>query len=493
MALPEPENAYYPTEEEIRDTLLRTIKLAYLRRGKPVNVLPGSDHHISCTAMARVVALAFANNKVALRDISPLTAKGENLIKLARVFGVEPRPPSGAAGYAVVSCSGSVVIPGGFVSTAKNGKKYATVAPVTVSKGQTVAIQAKNTGKDTDQEAGTVLSWDSAAVGALASTAVVALGGLKGGNNGDDDETLRDRLLARLAFPAAAGNWSCLKGWAEEASSAVSAAFVYEAVRGPCSVDIALVRAEGDRTLGSPVIAQVAASVAARFPGHVSLNVTSVQPQFVDVSIAAKLPLPVTAGGTGGGWMDAAPWPADDARIALVSGSTITVAVVTAPAKGQRIGIWNPTANKLVEFAITSTPTLVPSGVSFTIAPVAGGVVPAWVIPGLYVSAGAVNLSQYADALYAAFLRLGPGEKSQSPHVLPRALRKPPPDIASIADLTSLLLSSVTNLFPEILSLSWGVRRFAGTMTAITSPPLPVTAAEPPYVLVVRSLAFRKE
>jgi len=338
-----------------------------------------------------------------------------------------------------------------------------------------------------------VLSWDSASIGALASTAMVAAGGLSGGSDGDDDETLRLRLIARLAFPTAAGNWSCMKGWAEDANASVSGAFIYEAARGPGSVDIAIVRADGDRALGSSVVAQVAASVASRIPGFASLNVTSVQVQAVDVTVAAKLPLPATAGGAGGGWLDAAPWPSDDALITSVSGSTLTVETTGAPALGQRIGIWNHFARKLVDFAITQNPSAAPGGYSFTIAPIAGGAVPAWILPGLYVSAGAVNLAHYADALCSAFLRLGPGEKTRNPHVLPRALRKPPPDVASIADLTSLLLSSVTNQFTEVLSLSWGVRRIAGTKTPLSSPPLPITAADPPFVLILRSLAFRKE
>src|SRR5262249_15914494 len=118
MALPQVDGAVYPTESEVRDQLLRTIRLAFLRRGRAVNVLPGSDYHIMATAMARVIVIAFANNKVALRDVSPLTATGDNLTKLAKAFGVERRPPSGASGYLIVKCTGVAPIPATYACTA---------------------------------------------------------------------------------------------------------------------------------------------------------------------------------------------------------------------------------------------------------------------------------------------------------------------------------------------------------------------------------------
>jgi uncharacterized phage protein gp47/JayE len=490
MSLPEVDGAFYPTEAEVRDQLLRTVRLAYLRRGKKVNVLPGSDYFITCTAMARVVAIAFANSKVALRDVSPLTATGDNLRKLSKAFGVAERPPSGSSGFLKVKCTGTVVIPASYAATAPNGKKYATTAATTVASGQVVAVVAVDAGADTNQDGGTILSWDSAAVGALAATAVVEAGGITGGSDGDDEETLRERLLMRLAFPGAGGNWSQVKGWAEDVTAAVEAAYVYPAARGPGSVDIAVTKARGDRALSPTVVAEVAAHVAANIPGFASLNVTSVQRLEVDVTIVARLPLPTFAGGAGGGFRDAAPWPTDDARIVAVAGAQLDVLTAGTPTLGARIGLWDPASKQLTEFTITSAPASIAGGWRFTIAPTSGGAVPAWLAPGMYVSAGAVNLVSYAQTVLAEFEKLGPGEKSASPDVLPRALRKPPSDVIAPSALTSLLLAGVTNNHPEIMSLNWGARRISGTATLIESPPVPMTAADPPYVLVLKHLAL---
>lgn len=493
MALPQVDQAFYPTEAEIRDQILRTIRVAFLSRGIKVNTLPGSDYFISATALARVISIAFANSKVALRDVSPLTATGDNLRKICAAFGVYPRPASSASGPAVVKCTGTIVLPGGYSCTAPNGKKYKTVASLTLTTGAQATIQATDAGADTNQPAGTILSWDSASVGALAPTATVGPGGLTGGDDGDDDESLRTRLLERLSSPGVGGNWAAVKGWAEAASAAVGAAYVYQAVRGPGSVDVALVSSGKDPQLGASTVAQVAAIVAANIPGYASLNTTSVQKQPVDVTVAAKLPLPTFAGGTGGGWLDAAPWPTEDVKVFLVNlPSTIRVTGSTKPALGQHFSLWDPGSQAMTDFQIITPPPIgVPNDWILHIAPVNGGTVPLWVVPGLYVSASAQNLADYATDLLAEFNALGPGEKTANTNIIPRALRKPSPDVVAPTDLSSVLLAAVTNKHPEILSLDWGARYVAGTTTPITTPPLPVTTADPPFVLTLNNLAIR--
>jgi uncharacterized phage protein gp47/JayE len=493
MSLPTVDGMFYPTEPEIRDQLLRAIYLAHLRRDLTVNILPGSDYEIMCTALARVIVIAFSNNRIALRDVSPLTATGDNLRLIARLFGVEERAAVGASGFATITATTIVVIPAAYTITAPNGKQYQTPAVQTVPSLTPVALVAVDTGADTDQEAGTILKWDSAAIGALSSTATVTTSGLTGGADADTDETLRARLLERLATPAAAGNWAQLAGWALASSASVGSAYVYSAVRGPGSVDIAVLGTSDDRALSATVVAQAAAYVVARVPGFASINVTPVYPELVDVSVAAQLPLPKFAGGAGGGWVDAAPWPSDDAIVAAVSGTQLDVTTGTVPALGQHIALWNPDDQTLTSFLITSAPSVIGGGYRFNVAPVGGGGMPAWVAPGFYISASADKLGDYAAELAAAFLGLGPGEKSTNPDIVPRALRKPSPDVSGVANLTSLVLAAITNAHPEILSLAWGARRATGTLTTLTGPSIPPTTADPPRLLSLRHLAIRKE
>ena len=91
MTLPAVGSATYPTVAEIRDSILRTIKLGFQRVGLSANVLEGSENYVRADATARRVVHAFANNRIALQDYSPLTAQGDNLVLVARVYGVEKR------------------------------------------------------------------------------------------------------------------------------------------------------------------------------------------------------------------------------------------------------------------------------------------------------------------------------------------------------------------------------------------------------------------
>jgi uncharacterized phage protein gp47/JayE len=302
LTLPAVGSATYPTIVEIRDSILRTIKLGFQRVGLSANVLVGSENYVRADAFARRAVLAFANNKLALQDYSPLTATGDNLVTVAKVYGVTKRAPSKASGYVKITCTGTVTIPAGYQCTAPNGEKYQTTTANTVATGAEIEVQAVNTGDATNQAAATRITWDSNAVGPLNQVASVGASGITGGFPEDDDEKLRQRLIDRLAFPGVGGNVSQTKAFAEDASAAVGAAYVYAAARGPASLDVAIVSDEGDRTLSTGVINTVAAYLGANLPGHADINATTVSPQPLDVVFQGSLPLPTTAGGAGGGW-----------------------------------------------------------------------------------------------------------------------------------------------------------------------------------------------
>lgn len=494
----------YPTPDEVHSIILRTIAFDFNRRGLVASVLPGSDHFIRAEAYARRVSVAIANGRLALADVNPLTAQGQALVDLAAVFGVNARPAAGAAGPVAIKCSGTVVLPAGFPGTAPSGLKYQVIATTTLTTGQTVDVSAVSTGKATDVDAGIKITWDSAAIGNLDPVATVAAGGITGGNDGDvvtnadgtlNVEQLRNRLLRKLSSPPVGGNWSSVVQWAEEATSSVAYAVAYPAAQGPASYDLAIV-GSASRVLTAPIIALVAAYINSLMPGQNKLNVTSVVEQEVDVTVVASLPLPAAAGGAGGGWRDANPWPSgQNVRVFGYNATTLTATVdgTISPVVGQQIGIWNPNA-------IDSVGNPAPAMVEYIIATV-GGVSNAYTITvqggfqfnpiASYVSTGAVHLVEYAADLYTQFQALGPGEKTDSPDRLPLARRQPTTDIQAPSNMSSLLLSKVTNLHPEIADLTYGVRYLAGTTTPITGPELPLAVADPPNIIALKRLAIR--
>ena len=496
-------DAAYPSPSECRDILLRTVRVAYARAGLVANVLPGSDLWYRTDANAKRVSIAITNGQLAQADMSPLTAQGQGCITLAGVFGVIPRPAGGAAGQLIIRCTGTVILPAGFQCTAPDGHKYQVVAVTTLTDGQAVDVIAVEGGASTDQGVGTKVTWDSAAIGALNPVATVATGGLTGGSDGDvttnadgslSVEPLRARLIRKLAFPPVGGNWSEVVEWAEGASSSVEAAFVYPAVQGPASYDLAITKKGGDRTLPNATVLLVAAAVNSKMPGQNALTATGVVAQAFDMTTVAALPLPQTAGGAGGGWRDATPWPAADVKVTGYNANTNTMTVngTVSPAVGQQIGIWNPSA---VDDHGNPAPTML----EYVIATV-GGVSGAWTftvqggfgsaIPTGYVSAGAVHLVEYGADLLAQVEGLGPGEKSANQDVVPRGRREPTTDVEFPSALTSRLLSVVQNAHSEIADLTYSLRVAAGTLTPLTAPSLPLAVGDPPNILVLNTLAI---
>jgi uncharacterized phage protein gp47/JayE len=488
----------FPTPAELRDGILRRVAYSYQRQGLTANILPGSDRYITAEAVASRLSIPLANSQTANTDRDPLNATGQALEDLAEVYGVTKRDASKAAGYVTVTITGTATIPAAFRCTAPDGQKYdTTTTTVGAITGTKVEVQAVEGGEASNQDADVIMTWDSTSIGNLKQTAVVDAGELDGGADADDDETLRQRLLDRLSFPQGGGNDAQVKAWAEEASAAVDKAYVYPAVRGAGSFDIAVTAEGGDRTLASATVAEVAAYVRGKVPGgSIDVNVTTVAPQAMDIIVYLSLPLPQNAGGAGGGWRDGTPWPSgsfaagtNDGKVTSYSAPTATVRTTTAPVVGNQIGIWNPTNKKMYEYTVT-----VVGGVSgaYTIQVQDSNGATGFKVSPLdaYVSAGAYSLATYADDLAEQIELLGPGEKTTNTDILPRGRRFPGTDVSNPSDLTSKLLSVLDREHEEILNITYAGRLITLTTTPQTSPTTPATTADPPSIFSLAYLSF---
>lgn len=483
-------NAAYPTATEIRDQILRDLVYYGQQHGISYNVKRGSDYYNLAQSLANRVVVAIANNRISHDQRNPLTASGDDLLDLARVYGIVPRDASISSGTVAVKVggTGSVTIPSGWQGTGPNGKKYVTVSTVTVSNGDSVSVVSVDSGEDTELETGDQITWDSAAIALLLNPATVESPGIVGGEDTDDVEDVRRRLIDKLAAQAVGGNGASIRQWSEEISAQIDGSFVYQGLRGPGSLDSCIVRNAGNRTVTGPVVDQARANVAAEMPGGVvSINLTTVAPEELDVILEASLPLPRSGGGAGGGWRDVEPWPAEPVKITAKVGSTLTVNGSTSPEVGQSIGLWDRSdvdEPVMREFQIVTV----------------GGSSGAWTftVDGAigfaavddYVSAGAANLAAYAADVYAEFVALGPGEKTDDEDLLVRSARYPGPDEIAPYEITNKILAGALDAYDELLELRFFATYEAGTTTNRTTPSLPVTPMSPPNVLVCRRLAI---
>lgn len=507
MSIPIVANAEYPTPQEMLAGLLSEYRYGYNRIGVTVNVAKGTEPYIRYQALANRLSIAIENNRLALADISPLDAAGDALEELCSTYGVARRPASFAAGLVKVATTAATLIPSGYQCTAPNGMQYRTTTAVVVVAGDNVAVQAVTTGTTSNIASGTVLTWDSAALSTLNQNCTVTSGGIDGGTEEDTDEELRQRLIRRLSFPQVGGNTAQVAGFAEDASSAVQAAFVYPAARGPGSYDVALV-AEGtdtdnDRALNSVTVNNVASAILGNMPGNADLNCTTVAEQRIDVIMALSLPLPINAGGAGGGWRDAVPWPSTlstDAgvlpRVTAFNSGTFTVNTTVAPGEppqtAMRFGIWDPLTFTMHEYTVAG-PIGGGSG-AYTFTTTGGNT--SW-LENLnlttnyrYLSAGCVNLASYADEYLSGVRLLGPGEKTTSVDILPRGRRNPPPDVLWPTDINTRLTTVIYSAHEEVTNINYIRRYEANTTTVRSAPSAAATTADLPRILTLSSLAF---
>lgn len=485
-------NAAYPTAVQLRDQILADLDYYGQQGGIVFNTKPGSEHYKTATALANRVTIAIANNKISNDQRNPLIATGDPLRDIARVYGITERPASKSSGEASVKVAIGVTveIPAGWQGTGSNGKKYVTSQIETAANGDPISLISVETGAATVLATGSQITWDSAAIASLLSPATVLAPGIVDGEDSDDDEDIRRRLLDRLAAQAVGGNGASIKAWAEEPSAAIGVAYVYEAIRGPGSVDGAVLSLTGNRILSGTIVDQSRANVVANMPGGVvSVNMTTVVPEELDVIFVVELPLPQTAGGTGGGWRDAVPWPSDLAKVTVIAGPTFTISCTSIPIVGQSIGLWNRTDPNAPVMEERSVATITGTAPSFDITLTGAN---SFVEVGDYISAGATNLPAYAATAYAQFAALGPGEKTDNPDLLPRSARYPSASVTGPMNLTNRQITAVMHTYDEMSEFAYGAVYETGTIVTRLAPSLPPTTASPPRQLVCKKLAIVK-
>lgn len=503
--IPQPSAINYPTVDELRSMWLDQVRYSQSLKGISVNVSEGSDLWARADASARVAMLALQNGRIGLRNLNPLVATGDHLLEYCNVFGVSARSASKAIGLVTITITNpnvsSVTIPTGFVCThAVTGIKYEVVLGAVVSNGGTIQIRAKSAGANTDADAGDIVTWDSASVGSLKQQAVVAAGGIDGGYDADDEETLRQRLLRRLGLPAVGGNAAHTAQLSEDASAAVRVAFVYPSLRGPASYDVAILGTADDPVLNASVQTEVEDYVAGEKPGETSANVTSVVLEELDVVADIRLPLPKAVGGLGGGWKDSNPWPSDaeSGVKAKITGKTTTPSTVyftvdstsaDAPSVGRRCAVWDPVSEAFVEFAIVAVSG---SSGSYLIETDLQPNAVDNITTGMFVSPAAVFLDDYAQTFIAAMADMGPGEKTANQDILRYARRFPSTSFDYPAALTSRQLGAIETAHTEIEGTSFAARYETGTTTTRTEPSVPATTTEAPRLLTLANLAFRR-
>ncbi|MEJ1411082.1 MAG: baseplate J/gp47 family protein [Candidatus Sedimenticola sp. (ex Thyasira tokunagai)] len=183
--------------------------------------LPGADARLRRSVngeLARVVAGAthglYGYLDYIAQQTLPDTADAEHLERWASIWKVPRRAAVAAAGSVEFSGTDGSVIPADTLLQRSDGVEYSTDAEVIIAAGiASVAVTATLAGADGNADAGVTLNLVSPIAGVL-SQATVAVGGLTGGAEAEDDESLRSRLLTRIQQPPQGGAVHDYIAWA---------------------------------------------------------------------------------------------------------------------------------------------------------------------------------------------------------------------------------------------------------------------------------------
>lgn len=229
-------------------------------------------------------AIEFAKMSLELQDAYNAafgdTTWGEYLKMRAKEHGVIRRAATKAKGEVTVKGTGTVR-QGAIFATAA-GVKFVAVSDTEIVSSGTVEVEAVDAG-----EAGNV------AAGAI-NRIPLSIAGIQGvtndeptvdGYDEEDDETLRDRYLTYVRYPATSGNPQHYINWSLEVSG-VGAASCIRCWNGRGTVKVVIV----DSNFESPsdeLIERVVANIEAKRPIGAEVTVTAAEP--ITVNIKANI------------------------------------------------------------------------------------------------------------------------------------------------------------------------------------------------------------
>lgn len=182
--------------------------------------------HISATVWAGAVHMLHGHLDWIYRQAFPTLSERDALIEYAKRFGdLAPKAATFASGT-VTATGTSGTIPEGQALRRSDGERFEVTVGDAIDGGTaTVTVEAVNPGALGNTDAGFVLTFESPISG-VDSDATVAAGGLTGGNDEEDTEDFRARVLDREREPPQGGADHDYVAWALEVAG-VTRAWVY--------------------------------------------------------------------------------------------------------------------------------------------------------------------------------------------------------------------------------------------------------------------------
>lgn len=469
------------TASEIRDDILRTVSNGLARLGKFLNIGPGTDEYIRAEAFAQFGSVILANVEAAEEAKMPDTAGGEDLNRLLANYDLSRRPAGPSYGFITIVSGGATLVVEGAELSSPQGIIFRVTQGGIYSNGDVIPVGSVDVGAKTNLELGTILKWANPpySTNPTAELSTAPTGGV----DEETDEVARQRLLAHLANPPAAANWSWCTELAISTDPSVQSAFDYPSANGPGTnyITVAAAPSEFSKTRVVPT-EKLNSIIIPTIIGEMPVGVETVVQTVTDVptDVSYKLSIPVSVAG----WKDPSPFPQVDGvtytyvAVTVVTSTTdITIAAPTAPVAGvSRISWIDRSSYTVKEATITSFSGSGPYQLTLN-TPFVGIQVGDWIMPA------SNNLQVYVDAILAYFALMGPGEKTNASAVLPRALRHPLPNESYPNRIDAGMLKALISASDEVQTADFYYRQN-------TSPSMPATIDDNANILIPNQLGF---
>lgn len=183
--------------------------------------LPGADartRRSNIAVLSRVLAGAlhavYGFVSWISRQVLVDTAEAEFIERHAAIYGLARKAAGYSGGDVTFAGTSGAILPQGTLVQRADGVEFATDTPdLFIGSTLTTAVTAIEPGAAGDTAAGTALSLISPVAG-VSSAATVAAGGIANGADQESDDSLRDRVLARIQQPPHGGAAHDYVAWA---------------------------------------------------------------------------------------------------------------------------------------------------------------------------------------------------------------------------------------------------------------------------------------
>jgi uncharacterized phage protein gp47/JayE len=296
-----------------RDEVVANYKRSYKLRLPDADTRDGMQPDINARCCADMVMPCYANAKALGRGLLLSGRAGSELDEAGELEGVPRLEAKGASGFVEfrAGSSGARAFDGDELTDQESQLVYRCTKTLKYFDGDSVPVEAKDTGPTTNIDADTVLQWSQPRPGMYPTCTVVEQtdgSGLTGGRDEENDDDYVARIIEARRKRSNAGNDAEYQRVARETPGVgVEQPFTYPSILGPGTTGLAFTikpaTTGASRAPNAAQIAEVEEYLRGLFPADDGLIMCLLVDEDLTIQARVKWDTNVEP------WIDTVPWP----------------------------------------------------------------------------------------------------------------------------------------------------------------------------------------